>query len=275
MWHLTLKMQRSISSEDNVKIYKDTKRSAPAIDSPSIKCRLRTHSSSTIKQSTQIEVDVINADTLDAAYLLKTERPWVMNLADNVSPGGCVDVGACSQEECLFRRTNLFKSLVANMYPIRINEAIYSPSITVFKQGENEHYAPLGVSSYKVDFIACPGLRYPKLCEGHLTPNDIETLKNKIRLIFQVCETYGHTTLVAGALGCGEWHNPPADVAQVFKQIISEHAAHGTTVNRIVFAILRPKGVYNPNLNNDNLQVFKQILCSWWVALLWICFYTL
>jgi len=237
-----------ISSAHNVLIYEHTRRVAPELDAPAVKCTLR--------PPAPLRVDVMDADTLDAALLHLRDRPLVMNLADDVRPGGYVDVGACSQEECLFRRTNLCKSLDPALYPIRPDEAVYSPSIVVFKRGEHELYQPLD-EAFRVDVVSCPGLKYPPLAEGRLRPEDVEVLKNKVRLILQVCETYGHPTLIAGALGCGAWCNPPEDVARAFKAVFEEQPR--TVVRRVVFAILKPKGIFNPNLANANFEVFRRV----------------
>jgi Uncharacterized protein conserved in bacteria len=56
---------------------------------------------------------VINADCLEAAEILLNSgfNPCVLNLANDLKPGGGVLNGAGAQEENLFRRTNLFMSL--------------------------------------------------------------------------------------------------------------------------------------------------------------------
>ena len=250
-------MRRYISSNQNILIYENTKHIAPVCDAPSTKQFLDIHHALPT-ETRSIRVEVVNGDTLDVAERFLVRTPLVMNLADDRVPGGCVEVGACSQEECLFRRTNLFKSLVPSLYPIRYNEAIYSPSISVFKRGENDLYASM--PPFKVDFIACPGLKHPEIINGHLKENDRNTLLNKIRLIFQVANQFGHTVIVAGALGCGAWCNPPQDVASAFKQIIEEEENNNANrVTEVIFAILKPKpmGLYNPSWENNNFEVFN------------------
>lgn len=58
-------------------------------------------------------VKVENIDCLHAGAALKKSgyNPAVLNMASSSNPGGGVINGAGAQEETLFRRTNLFRSL--------------------------------------------------------------------------------------------------------------------------------------------------------------------
>ncbi|GAQ91011.1 hypothetical protein KFL_007120150 [Klebsormidium nitens] len=139
------------------------------------------------------EIRVKKEDTIMAARQLQQEgfRPMVLNLADDCFAGGCVDIGASAQEESLFRRTNYCMSLHNDptrerLYPIAANEAIYSPDVTVFRASEEAEYKFLA-RPFKLDFIACPGLKYPQLefasgdgrDSGHLSEADRRILENK------------------------------------------------------------------------------------------------
>ena len=61
----------------------------------------------------QTIVEVQNIDCLYAGVQLKEQgyNPAVLNMASRRNPGGGVATGAGAQEETLFRRTNLFRSL--------------------------------------------------------------------------------------------------------------------------------------------------------------------
>ena len=253
-------MSLFILSNQNVQIYEETKRLAPIPDQKSIKHKFEPQANKNKDKDgtskNKIKVNIIDMDTLDAAKLFV--KPLVMNFADDKNPGGCVEFGACSQEENLFRRTNLCHTLTyKNMYPIRFDEAIYSPNVTVFRKNESAIYAIMKDDErFLVDIISCPGLKYPRLKAGHISKKDSDILANKIRLIFQLCRTYNHKVLIAGALGCGAWCNPPEDVAQAWKRIIQEEVDKGSVVEHVVFAILRPITLFNPNLTNSNYEVF-------------------
>jgi len=72
-----------------------------------------------------------------------------------------------------------------------------------------------------------------------------------IRLIFQIAKEKGITHLVLGALGCGAYRNPPAKVAQIFKQVIYEDHKRGgiAGIEEVTFAIFD---------DGENLRVFEE-----------------
>ena len=91
---------------------------------------------------------VVDADCLDIIRMWKMENPVVLNMASYKNPGGGVINGSSAQEENLFRRTNLFRSLYqytdyANQYvieqhnkykyPLDIYGGVYSKDITIFR----------------------------------------------------------------------------------------------------------------------------------------------
>lgn len=210
------------------------------------------------------DVRVSKDDTIVAARRLQGEglKPMVLNLADDCFPGGFVVAGSGAQEESLFRRSNYCISLhndplKERLYPIHSNEAIYSPDVTVFRTTEADGYRFLQ-RPFKLDFIACPGLKYPQLVQDsederkHLSDTDKQTLRQKIRLILQVGAETGHDSLVLGALGCGAWNNPPRDVAAIFKDVLAENQG---VFKVIVFAILSVT-----EFDTDNYQIFKDVL---------------
>jgi uncharacterized protein (TIGR02452 family) len=187
-------------------------------------------------------VDVIDSDTIvvGKAHLEAGLNPMVLNLADQIFPGGCVSTASGPQEESLFRRTNYCMTLHNDrrrkrLYPIAANEAIYSPDVTVFRDTEAADYRILA-QPFKLSFIACPGLCCPAL---EWDPNDVPTLSlddtndllDRIRLIFQVGAKMGHNSLVLGALGCGAFKNPPADVAHAFRTVIDENRGAFLTIS--------------------------------------------
>ena len=216
----------------------------------------------TNKKHLTSDVFFYNMDTIDCA--LHFDNPLVLNLASNYHPGGGVARGSGAQEESLFRRSNYFKTLTKNFYPINDNEAIYSPKVSVIKKDENDNWLPY-LHPVKLDFIACPGIRYPKTIiknnETKLHYVDVRRLKNKIETIIQCAIQYNHDTIIFGALGCGVWNNPPHHVAEIFKNILTKYDG---VIKNYVFAIL---GTYNDNTNfyktttkpDNNVDVFIKI----------------
>lgn len=188
-------------------------------------------------------------DAIQCATLYNQGNPLILNLCDDNFSGGCVESGSGAQEESLFRRTNYFMTLEQNLYPIKDNEAVYSPDVTVIKDIERNGWRlyPNGARE-TFSFIACPGIKYPSIIhkqlgnnetEKRLKPEDVERLKIKIKLIIQLANQYNHDTIILGALGCGAWRCPAKHVAEVFKEVLKEHDGH---VKNYVFAILNTKG---------------------------------
>src|SRR3989338_7378556 len=106
------------------------------------------------------EITVINADTLDILHKLTDEglNPVGLNMANDETPGGGVRSGAGAQEECIFRRTNYFRTLVDDFYPLIDNELVYSPVVNVFKTADYSI-----CDTWRTSFIACAALRNPDL----------------------------------------------------------------------------------------------------------------
>lgn len=200
------------------------------------------------------EIKVLNEDTLVTAKILLDEglRPAVLNMASRRNPGGGVTTGSGAQEENLFRRTNLFRSLYQFaiyaskyglkkspcQYPLDRNwGGIYTPGATVFKGAESEGY-PLLEDPFEVDFIAVPAVNRPELDgEGMIVPYLAEATKNKMRTLFRIALVHGNDSLVLGALGCGAFRNPPEHIAQIFHQVLEEDEFKDR-FKKIFFAIL-------------------------------------
>ena len=179
------------------------------------------------KKHDKSNIRFYNKDCIDLALSMIDLNPLVLNLSDDVYAGGWVSSGSEAQEESIFRRTNYFQSLLQNMYPIQPNEAIYSPGISVIKKSEKENWEIIPTNEIqKLDFVAIPGLKYPETItvnnEKRLFDRDVEILKKKIKLIFQVAVKNNHDTIILGAIGCGVWGSPRKHVAEIFKEVLEE-----------------------------------------------------
>lgn len=219
----------------------------------------------------QTIVEVQNIDCLYAGAQLKERgyNPAVLNMASRRNPGGGVVTGAGAQEETLFRRTNLFRSLYqfapfAGMYGIKTSHyqypldrnfgGVYTPEAIYFRESEQKGYALLD-NPVSLSFITVAGMNRPDLtAEGMIADHHVEPIKNKIRTIFRIGLAHGHDSLVLGALGCGAFRNPPRHVARLFHEVMDE-LEFKNKYRRIVFAILddhnahqshNPEGNYKP-----------------------------
>ena len=214
-------------------------------------------------------------DCLLAAQRLVSEgyNPALLNFASAGHPGGGVETGARAQEETICRRSTLTRSIYAfdpkyaakygyehkagNNYPLDNLDfsAVYSPSVTVFKEGME--CTPME-NPYQVAVITCAALnlngKYSlKLTpDGHMPEQAKDITRNKVRTIFRIALTHGHDSLVLGAFGCGAFKNPPAEVASIFHEILEE-PEFKNKFRLVTFSIIE-----DHNSNNRNLKAFEK-----------------
>jgi len=245
----------------NIECWNNTKKICETIPLPpqSIKYKHVQNVNYTKSKNTSSIIRVHNMDTIDCAFIY--ENPLVLNLADDLYPGGWINAGSSAQEESLFRRTNYHLTLVKQLYPISESEVIYSPNITVIKHNEQKNWEIMDCFK-QLDFIACPAIKYPFLKkDGCLSEDDVEILETKIETIIQVAVKHKHSAIIFGAMGCGAWENPPEDVATIFKRLLKKY--DGAVANYI-FAILdniSDDSVIDEN-KKSNYDIFRNILLN-------------
>lgn len=217
------------------------------------------------------KVYVENIDTFQKAEVLGPGCA-VLNMASFQNASGGVLNGSRAQEEELCRRSNLVQSLYAystrdcnllgypeprnHRYPIPMYGGIYSPEITVFRSALS--YSLLE-RPFRCSVISVPALKRPETDRktGMLTETGALIMKGKIRAILRIALLKGHTKLVLGALGCGAYGNPPAHIALLFKEVLSESEFWGH-FEEICFAILED-GNSLKNQSGGNLKPFKEV----------------
>lgn len=222
----------------------------------------------------QTIVEVQNIDCLYVGVQLKKQgyNPAVLNMASRRTPGGGVTTGAGAQEETLFRRTNLFRSLYQfapyaeqygikpshQQYPLDRNfGGIYTPNVIYFRESEQKGYALLE-KPVSLSFITVAGMNRPDLTTGGMIANHhVEPIKNKIRTIFRIGLIHGHDSLVLGALGCGAFRNPPRHVARLFHEVMDE-PEFKDRYRRIIFAILDDHNAHQKHNPVGNFRPFAE-----------------
>ena len=103
-----------------IAVWRDTKDYSDCIPAPPASQKFRwTASDAWNKPSVGMETSVQNEDCLTASKRLLDAgmNPVVLNLADILVPGGCVESGSGAQEESIFRRSNITKTLTSDFYP--------------------------------------------------------------------------------------------------------------------------------------------------------------
>ena len=214
------------------------------------------------------EVAVWNSDSIDAGKRLLDEgyNVAVLNLASHRNPGGGVMNGSAAQEESLFRRTNLFRSMYQftpyaeeyglkrsrYQYPLdRRNGGVYTPGATVIRDARLRLLA----EPYQLSFIAVPAIAHPNVTrDGLLTDEMADLTRQKMRTIFRIAAHHDHDALVLGAFGCGAFRNPPRHIALLFKEVMQETEFTGR-FRKIVFAILEDRNAPR----GGNLLPFREV----------------
>ncbi len=220
----------------------------------------------------QTIVEIQNNDCLYAGVQLKEQgyNPAVLNMANRQIPGGGVTLGAGAQEETLFRRTNLFRSLYqfapnakqfgivpsSYQYPLDKNfGGVYTPYATYFRENEQKGYALLD-TPVTLSFISVAGMNHPELTADNMIASHlVEPVKNKIRTIFRIGLANGHDSLVLGALGCGAFCNPPRHVARLFHEVMDEREFKNR-YKKVVFAILDDHNSHHKHNPEGNFKPF-------------------
>ena len=218
------------------------------------------------------EATVWNSDSIDAGKRLLDEgyNVAVLNLASHRNPGGGVVNGSAAQEESLFRRTNLFRSMYQftpyaeeyrlkrsrYQYPLDPkNGGVYTPGATVIRDARLRLLA----EPYRLSFVAVPAIAHPDLTrDGLLTDAMADLTRQKMRTIFRIAAHHGHDALVLGAFGCGAFRNPPRHIALLFKEVMQEREFAGR-FRKIVFAILEDRNAPH----GGNLQPFREVFGSY------------
>lgn len=225
-----------------------------------------------LKKYESPEISVVDNDCLYAAEDLVRQglKPAVLNMASFHTPGGGVERGSSAQEESIFRRTNIFRSLyqfhsvgenyhikqLEERYPLEMHYgAIYTPNVTVFKSSENDGCKLLD-SPFNIDVITIAAVRKPELENGKLPAWVTDILKIKIRQMLDIALENGNDSLVLSAFGCGAYGTPPKEMARLFHEVLDSEKYKGV-FNKIVFAIINlpsTNGTHNPE---GNFKPFK------------------
>ena len=189
-----------------IAVWRDTLDYSDCIPAPPASKKFRwTASEAWNKPSIGMKTSVQDKDCLTASKELLDAglNPVVQNLADILVPGGCVESGSGAQEESIFRRTNIIRTLTRDFYPVHPDELIYGQGVTVFRAPESQGHVFLE-DPYKVSVISCPGLYRPQLdTSGKLAARHIQELERKLDLVMKVASCHGHDSVVLGPMGCG------------------------------------------------------------------------
>ncbi|GIQ84440.1 conserved hypothetical protein CHP02452 [Kipferlia bialata] len=225
------------------------------------------------------KVCVVESDSLDAVLQViqdkrvapaQTGRVAVLNFANETKPGGGYLNGRGAQEEEIFRRTTLVRSLNSSSvtdegtlihYPWCDRQGgegadvIVSEGVSIIRMSSASGYALMAPVPVTVISTAAPqdpstvmssepgmGLVYAQDTEAH-------TLVTRIHAVLRAAVLHGVHHLVLGALGCGAFHNPPREVVAVFRELLPSYLPFFRSVT---FAVLGDR-------KGENLPAFRTL----------------
>jgi len=134
-----------MDQQDRIDIFLDTKKKSKEFKKPaSTKHSVKSIVKKRGNKSGHIIIE--GTDTVSSAVKWsKKGKTCILNMASASKPGGGVVQGAQAQEECLFRCSNLCESITNKMYPLNKHEAIYTNSVTFFKDVKYDTMKPITV----------------------------------------------------------------------------------------------------------------------------------
>jgi uncharacterized protein (TIGR02452 family) len=221
---------------------------------------------------------VKEADCLETTESLLKDglNPCVLNMASGKNPGGGVKGGAGAQEENIFRRTNMFKSLFQfadfavqygikrSIYSYPLNRdtgGIYSKDITVFRTSDDGGYALLE-KPFQVSFVSVPAINRPDLekvdNQYYIAQRLVEPTKEKMRAILRIAGKYKHDALVLSAFGCGAFANPPYHIALLFSEVFEEKEFKDR-FKQVVFSIIDDHNSHKAHNPEGNVLPFLKV----------------
>jgi uncharacterized protein (TIGR02452 family) len=219
-------------------------------------------------------IRVESIDCVEAGLRMQDEHlnPVVLNMANAFHPGGGYLHGAGAQEENLCRRSAYCLALEApealyglirqrreDHYPLDVEDGLYTPDVLILRGSEDAGYEWL-THPRRLSFVAVAAIDKPRVTKDRiprLASPDREITARKIRTILRIAHCHRHDALVLSALGCGAFANPPADVALVFHEVLSEPEFNGA-FKQIVFAILDDQNAGKAHNPDGNFRPFRR-----------------
>lgn len=197
-----------------------------------------------------VKVGVVGMDTLEAvAYFQnKLNKKFAfLVMANSSNPGGGYKSGSPAQEESICRRTNLIQCITSVKYPIPEFGGLYIKNINIIRDQETKKYEYFNEPIISDCILSC-AYSNPLIKDGQMEKKYRKNTMIKIRAMFNILLENSNTNIILGAYGCGSFGNEPKDMANIFKEVISEYKYR---FENIIFAIIKDQWINNYNTFNE------------------------
>jgi uncharacterized protein (TIGR02452 family) len=183
--------------------------------------------------ATATRFEITDETTLEAAKRVFKENPdedaFVLNFASAKNPGGGFLRGTIAQEESIAYASALYATLTphAEMYEYNRRNGtalysdwmIYSPKVPVFRNDDGS----LLQTPYTATFLTSAAVNAGALRQNEPQKADLIAPINRerARKLLWIANREQHQTLILGAWGCGVFQNDPAEIAEMFKDLLA------------------------------------------------------
>jgi uncharacterized protein (TIGR02452 family) len=235
------------------------------------------------KYPTQIVLDKKDCLTVTRDCANRGLNPIVLDAASDEHFGGGYKTGAGAQEENLCRRSGLCVAADPTLgpqkkdfYPLSQQgnyAGLYASHVPVFRGEEKDGYPYLDQPfETAVGIFAAPnfnpvhqqkhGINNPLITnsQGELRIPDAEVneMKQKLRIFFQMAEKNGHQSVVLIPLGCGAFCNPPKHVCEIAMDVITRDFPN--SFKEIHFSIIDDHNTGKAHNPRGNYVEFKETI---------------
>ena len=244
--------------EELIKVYEDTEH---YIEGHKMEFKSSTKHYGIAINETPI-ITVIDSDTVSAIIKYRQYgRLCVLNMASAKRAGGGVKKGEPTQEECLFRCSNLSHTINGDSYPLGDFDFIYTKNAVFFKDADYNEMRHI-----EADVITMPAINLNRnsyfdkekneWVDGIVEkpPQYDHIIKQKMRAMFSTAIENKVQTLILGAWGCGVFKNHPLDIAYAFRDVLVTEG-YGYHFDDIIFAVINDE-----NSTGNNYYYFDKIL---------------
>lgn len=203
-------------------------------------------------------VQIIKNNSINVALDIKdsvgksNEKVCILSMGSYKNPGGAVEQGHNSQEENLYRCSDMSFIMTKHYYPLLPTHVIYTFNVDFMYNG---NYSMLSkIRTFDVITAAAVKMGNETSLMQPFIKECARYMNSLIEGILIVPALYGVKHLVLGAFGCGAYGNDPAMVSGMFCEHLKKYSKLYKTVT---FAL-----VNDLNSVGDNVKVFTDALKS-------------